>query len=72
VLAEETELTKQIELLSEELRGIKEEDIRRHSMADFYDIFPSADILVQKEWLQRHIQKIVVRPDNIKVTLMGL
>jgi DNA invertase Pin-like site-specific DNA recombinase len=71
VLAEETELTKQIESLSGELKEIKEEDIHRHSMADFYDIFPSADILVQKEWLQRHIQKIVVRPDDIKVTLMG-
>ncbi|MDD4334792.1 MAG: recombinase family protein [Desulfotomaculaceae bacterium] len=68
VLTEEESLIKEIALLEEELVGVNEEDMRRYSMGDYYDVFPAGDIMVKKTWLQKHIEKIVVSPDNFIVT----
>lgn len=68
VLAEEEDLVNEIASLEEELAGISEEEIRRHNMADFYEVFSAGDIFTKKAWLQKHIAKIVVYPERIVVT----
>ncbi|WP_134219605.1 hypothetical protein [Pelotomaculum sp. FP] len=60
-------MIKEIALLEEELAGVNEEDMHRHSMGDYYDVFPAGNIMGRKAWLQKHIEKIVVYPENFVV-----
>ncbi len=67
VLKEEDDLINEISLLEKELGNINENDLRRHSMADYYEIFSTGDIMKKKAWIQKHVTKIVVTPDKFEI-----
>lgn len=71
VLTEEKNLLEEIASLEGELAGINEEDVRRSSMSDFYDVLQSDDPLVKKFWLQKHIDKIILGRDGFEITFRG-
>jgi len=72
VLGEEKNLKEEIAKLESEVAEIDEDEIRRHSMADFYEVFSSGDVMAKKAWIQKHISKIVAMPDKFRVSFKEL